>query len=324
MPFEKFEKPTETEIKPEREKNPEYQKLKDISFEEVRKSDPDFEKARILCVDPDESKEMVEKELREELETENWWLQEEWQKKGVPKEQIDIVAGDKNLTVYNFQEESLTARHLEELERVVKEFSQIRGGEIFDRVQYILIDNTPKTNPKTGEGHYGYAAVDDKAIKLYPRGLEFSPYRIENILSFEGTIIHELSHSIDKGRDFVNDWIKKFGWDLVETKKGKGWELKEPEKCINSYARLDPGEDICESMVAALRNPKLLDPERLKFLKEILRLDEIDESKASKIDIQRREGKEIKLPKLESPVKYKLKKYLIKNKEIEWINKREK
>lgn len=312
-------------IKKEIEKieEPEYQGIDDISFKKVQEDDPDFNKAREVVFRVDKSEEMVQKRveesLRQDLIKENWWLKSEWAEKGIPKEQIEVEIEDRKIDIYNFGE-CLTDKHLEKLEKIIKEFSQIQDGESLNEARYILIDNIPKTNPRTGEDYYGHGAVSDRAIKLYPRGLKFSPYRIEGVSSFEAVVIHELTHNITE--KIINDWIKKFGWKSEgEDKEGfRIWKSKKPEKCINDYARLNPEDDICESMVATLRNPKLLDPERLKSLKDILSLDEIGELKTSKIDLQKRREKEIKLPKLESPVKYKLKKYLIKDKKVEWVS----
>ena len=287
----------------EREKEPEYQKLKDVSFEEVKKGDPDFKKAEELLVDPGESEDKIREKLEEKIKAENWWLQEYWQKKGIPKEQIEIAAGDKKLNVYSFAETLLADQHLEILEKVIKEFSQIKNGEILNEVKYILIDNIPRKHPKTGVELNGWGAEQDRAIKIYPRGMRFIPYRIEGVSNFEGIVIHELSHAITKiDTDFENEWKNKFGW--AETKKGDGWKCKYPEKCVNDYAKKSYEEDIPESVVAALRNQKALDPEKLSFIKNKLP-SEVDVEKAPEVSIQRRSGNDIELPKVESPVRFK-------------------
>lgn len=56
-------------------------------------------------------------------------------------------------------------------------------------------------------------------------------------------------------------------------------------------------------MVAALKNPEILDPERLKFIQEKL-LKFIPKRKISST-VERRSEHEIILPKIKSPVKFK-------------------
>jgi len=289
---------------------PEYQKIENVLVEEVGSGDPDFEKAKEVHVEIGETKKEIKERLERGIIEENWWFQNEWKEKGIPKEQLEITTGDHKLNVNNFGE-VLTDRHIMELEKVIKEFSQIKNGEFLDKVEYILINNIKKENPYSGEEQMGFSHPSAKAIELNPKGVEFSSHRIDKTSSFEGTLIHEFSHNV--ADEVINEWNEKFGWEFVEnpTEKFpngelKWWRNKIPEKCINSYARLSPDEDIAESMVAALRNPEALDPERLQFLKEALLLDKIDINKASKINIKKRGGKDIKLPELESPLKYKV------------------
>ena len=291
----------------------EYQKITEILLEEVREDKPDFEKARKLYVEINEPKEKSEEKLRQELIRENWWFQPEWREKNIPKEQVEITIGDKKLNIYNFAE-PLTIEHLEKLERVIKESSQIKNGELLDRVKYILINDARKKSPYVeNEEQNGFTYPNAQTIELNPPAIEFTPHRIKKVSNFEGTLIHEFSHNIvDTDVELFNKWNEKFGWEIIEQpiEKFPGgdpicYENEHPERCVSQYARLSPDEDIAESIVAALRDPKVLDPERLQFLKETLRLDKIDVVKAPEINIQRRSGKDIKLPQLESPVKYK-------------------
>ena len=294
----------------EREKESKYQSIDDIAFQEVKEGDPDFDQVREIAVRPGESEKEIQTRLREKIKEENWWLQAYWQEKGPPNEQLELTIGDNRLSIYNFGEK-ITDRHLTELERVVREFSQIEGGKIFNNVRYILIDNERKLNLEKNldEEQNGEAPSGDKAIKLYPRGMELGSHRIEGASNFEGTLIHEFSHLIPDipGSNFYSDWINKFGWKMEITDSGifKRWYNKDPDKCPSKYANYAPEEDICESMVAALRNPGILDPERLQFLKDNL-ITKIEKMEVAEVDIRGAANNEVKLPTIESPVKFKI------------------
>src|SRR5882724_6348951 len=92
------------EISPE-QNSPEYQKIENINLKQVSKEDADYDKAiEISVASEDTPKEEIEKMVRDKLVSGNWWLQEKWQEKGLPKEQIDIRVGDYKITLYNFGE----------------------------------------------------------------------------------------------------------------------------------------------------------------------------------------------------------------------------
>lgn len=302
------EKETKKELK--------YQTIEDITFQEIKEGDPDFNTARILLVEPNQSEEEIKKKLTEQISQENWWLQKYWQEKGLPIEQIKVNIGNRKLNIYNFYEK-LTDRHLKDLERVLREFSCIEDGRIFDEIKFILIDNKRKIiterhlEKNLGEEKHGESRPKCKTIEIYPRGMEFTSFRINGVSKFEATLIHELSHSIpDIKPFFYNEWIKKFRWEIrgvIEdgTERYGKWECEHPEKCVTEYAKYAPEEDISESMVAALRNPKILDPERLQFLKDNL-LIKIKEQKLSEIEAKRLTNSELELPAIESPIKFKI------------------
>lgn len=120
-------------------------------------------------------------------------------------------------------------------------------------------------------------------FRLYPRGMELFPHRIEATTNFGGTIAHELTHLIQA--EFEEEWGEDFQWRYCWQDEYKDeWEVREPpvktplgekkwfhkesgwmspqgqfplqpDKCVTNYARQNIGEDICESMVAYLHDP---------------------------------------------------------------------
>ena len=263
-------------------------------------------KIRILKFEKKEEKKFSEKLIKE-----NWRLQKKWKEKiekSEIQEQIIIQIGNTALEIYNFGN-LLEKRHIQELEQVVKMFAHIQDGRVFQKVKYILIDNTQHRNIKTDEELNGYSnAENDNSIRLYPAGMQFSSHRIKTASNFEGTLIHEFSHSL--ANDFKNEWFreKKFNWAF--DKFGKEYlggitqyYNKQPDKCVSDYACLSPKEDFCESMVAALKMDKTLDPERLKFIKEKVLNSSVDKllndiSVKTEVSIERKLGNEVKFPEI--------------------------
>lgn len=278
--------------------------LKEISNVEGKDSIPEIE----VKVNADTPISEVEKKVKDKLVKQNWWLQEYWSKKNVPKEQITIKIPDGNFEVFNFGE-SLKQRHFDELGNIVKIFSQINNGKFFESIKYVLIDDIQKPNPHTGEEMCGYGPVEEKAVKIYPNGIKFKSHRIPTASNFTGTLIHEFSHTIDN--EFKNEWIKEFGWtQLDKPKPSPGgsyqyYEVKNPKNCVSDYAKFSPDEDICESMAAYLTQYENLDPERREFIKSWISINDTEDSSVS---MTRKTNSEIELPRVKEPVIYEKKK----------------
>lgn len=276
-----------------------YQRLEDLFFQEVKEADPNFERAREVCVFLDES---VEDVIKKELKAENWWLDSYWQEKGLPKEQIEVSFGDRKINIYNFNQEGLGQIHLEELKRAIELFSKINNGSVFDKIKYIVLDDKQFIE-QTGENRNGQGVMDNNGtIKLYPSALQ-GKHRVEPASNFEGTLIHEITHSLQNA-DVRNEWSEKFGWESFESEGKSLLKVKNPERCITDYARnINPSEDICESMVATVVSPQRLDPERLEFLRDKF----FSKSRNSEltIDIQRHGEGDIRLPTIDPDVKFK-------------------
>lgn len=307
-------------IEDHREQNkPEYQSVENIGLKKVSEGDTGFDSAIEITLpsDGELSVEEIEKRVRQELKNRNWHLQEYWQEKGLPKEQVDIQIGDYKITLYNFNE-PLKERHLQELQKAIVDFSKVDNGKAFTKVKYILLDNERPLNPISGEEFRGYGAGSDSAIKVYPKAIELDDYRVEEtqnfkgISTFEATVIHELSHAMQDTveGDLRNEWSDKFNWKLTREKKmfagGAIQQLKtsQPERCVSKYAQANPEEDICESMIAVLRKPDVLDPEKLQFLKDRL----LQNSESLPVNTYRKGVDELELPKVDSEASYKTRK----------------
>lgn len=288
-----------------------YENIDNLTFQAVDNTDPGYETA-MKIINPKSG--LTDPELKrkawEEVRRTTWWLDEYWQTKGDPKEQLSIQVGGQNIELYNFGVE-LTPEQTAELQGIMVKFnrSAIRGK--LTGLQYILIDDNPKIDPKTNEPRRGSAFNEMSAIALYPRAVSNEPHRVPNVSNFAGTLSHEVGHIL-ADTAFVEKWKRKFGWeelpddevkvigDLRVTKR-----CAQPERLISSYAGFSPEEDICESLVAAINNPQALDPERLVFLQESWLADS-PESGGQQVTIAKKTGTEIQLPKSKQPIKYKV------------------
>lgn len=291
-------------LREHRKKN-EFEDFSDMRFEEVGDTDNSLNVIEISA-NSNETQEEVEKKLQEHLKDHNWWLQDYWRKKGLPKEQFTISTENGDIQIYNFSE-ALTERHIQELQNLMQVFIQARDKSPLQEIKYILLDDLQHPNPNTGEDMNGYGPVKEKAIKLYPRGQQFIPHRVPEASNFEGTTIHELSHGFSVS--LINEWANAFGWKMLDTPiqlPGGAYQYygcTNPEKCISDYAKISPSEDICESMVAAIKVPEKLDPDRLAFIqKKIFG----DSRVQSPVEIKKQQN--IFVPNLNQPIKYKRKK----------------
>ncbi|MBP6888427.1 MAG: hypothetical protein KBC21_01870 [Candidatus Pacebacteria bacterium] len=275
-----------------------------VLFQEAKEDDPEYEMALPISVTQDESKEDIEKGILERLSREHWYLQEYWRNK-VIQEQIVLEVGEVVLEIFNFQNEQLEDWQLEQIRRVVTDYSQLRNSPVFSLVKSIVIDNEQPINPHSGKELNGWGGSDG-AVKLYPAALKPISHRVTGVSNLEGTLIHEFAHSL--GVEFENMWRKEFGWEQMEKPEqlmNGTWRLEqniEPERCITEYARINTAEDICESMVGALRNPGALDPARYRKIHEELLPDKLG-------DVPNRITKKLQgtfqLPKIKEPFKYK-------------------
>lgn len=286
---------------------PEYQNLKDLQIEEVGEKSPGV---LGIPVGVDAPLEEVYRKVREKTERQNWWFQDRWREKGLPHEQVIVESEHGGIEVFNWGPK-LEQRHLDSLTKVIGIFANIRNGEALKRTQYILIDNNQTKNPLTGkvDDSNGYGAVYDKALTLYPRALKDIDCRVTGVPNFQGTVTHELTHGLTQ--EIENEWSKAFEWEWLdepiilnpETRAHTIRQTRQPERCVDDYAKINPNEDICESMVAALWKPEALDPEKYQFLNKEMGIDEARKNQLA-MKVERKFGTNIVLPHLENPVKF--------------------
>jgi len=240
-----------------------------------------------------------------------------WADKGEPKEKFDVIFGERKVEVKNFSDNPFTEARLIELRRVISDFCKIENGVVFDKIKSIFIDNVQPIDPETGEAINGTSVEKgDGTIKLYPNVLlEGRFHRVSGVSGFDGALLHEFTHALANSEIF-DAWVRKFGWTFNSEKIQKVrdlgllealrttpqkdwanlhpeiwklvryWEIDNSERCVTDYAKLGPEDDLAESMVAALRVPEVLDPERLKFLKEKF-LGSAEKAEAPAVEIKR-------------------------------------
>ena len=259
-------------------------------------------KAIQITARTNESQEIINQKLINHLKSHNWWLQDYWKEKGQPVEQLTIQTWYWNLELYNFSE-SLTQKHLSQLQNIIKIFAQMKEKSPLFNVKYILIDNIDKPNPYDNSSINGYFLRKENAVELYPNWITFDPHRVKWVLNFPGTVIHELSHGFSA--EVQNNWKNTLGWYLLDKSiSAPSWLSlhywnNETSRCVSDYAKYSPDEDLCESMVAAILNPDILDFERLEFIKDNILGVSISQPE---ITIKRRQSNEIEIPKIKSPV----------------------
>jgi len=226
----------------------------DLNLEEVFEGDDKYNEAEIIFANEKRSKTEVEDNLRVRLAADHWWLQDYWHNKNI-KEQVIINLGDIEFSIYNFGEQ-LSSEQIEQIKSIFLLFSSFKNSKMFEKVKAVLIDDVQLINQNTGEAANGYGA-GDKAIKLYPNAFKLIEHRVSGVSNLEGTVIHELSHSI--GSEFEKEWSERFGWKQRKNAEKLPNGLYSTEynndldKCVTEYAKINSKEDICESMVAALK-----------------------------------------------------------------------
>jgi hypothetical protein len=304
--------------------NAEFQTIDDISFKEVSEGDGKYEDAIQIYSNTNQA---LEEQAYESLKEKNWALQEYWQKKGAPTEEILIKnSNGLSLNLYNFGKE-LSSQQEKEIIDAINKMAYLVPKEEQSKVRYILIDNEQATNPNDNSAQNGASASKTNSIILYPQALKNISHRVEGVSNLTGTVIHELSHGYLE-KLILEAWKKEFEWkhsdvDIILPSGNMQFETtSHPENCVTEYAKYSPKEDIVESMVAALENPDLLDSKRLEFItKQIIG----NKKPETTIPTEKLTGKNITLPRITDDVFYKVKEqFKMKFKIIETTDKKTK
>jgi len=279
------------------EKAQRLQTINDITFEVTDENDSDPSVLTVFQTGEKAAAELLA-DTKKEMVKSHWWLNEYWQKKGMPKEQISIRAGDLSLELYNYGL-TLSPSQLEELKGIVAALSQVPIPNLGSRIKYILIDNLGQINEQEGEQQRGEASFPERMIRLFPRAISSELHRVEGVSGLAGTVAHEFGHIfINADSKFADKWRSTFGWEPGQDR----FRTTQPERCVTTYAQYSEDEDICESLAAVLNNPSVLDRDKLVFLRE--RWLKNIKSGRVKVGLQKREKTE--LPLAPKQVKYKV------------------
>lgn len=201
---------------------------------------------------------------------------------GEPKEVLELNFFGKKIVVYDFYREMSDGQERMMANSFV-DLAKINNGRLVEKINYLLIGNKRKTNPHDGDQQNG-TAYDD-IIECYPAFLDNPNHRIKGVNNLEGTIIHESTHLLCRMDNLLTkEWQNQFNWkkhddDVIKKPSGgmTYWEyVGDRSRLINDYAGIVMEDDICESMVAVLRNPESLDKERCEFLNKYINNNQIN------------------------------------------------
>jgi hypothetical protein len=284
-----------------------------------RVDDDQTEEGITLYLSPDAPPEKILNEARQQISKDRWWLWEAYEAKELPKEQIELTDGNHEITIYNYGVD-LEQRHLDEIQEVLGIFAGIRDGIAFQHLRYLVIDDDQPINPKNGELQNGSGPVHTDRIALYPAAFRDMPSKVTPKTShLKGTLTHEITHGLTdefvlesndtKDKYFINQWIKIGKWKIGELRTLPGGSVsarytEEPERCVSEYAKFDQDEDMCESMVANVFDPEILDEEKRAALQQNFPLNQ---EQVSKWQSRRVPKSEIRLPKTPDEIKVRFK-----------------
>jgi len=201
-----------------------------------------------------------------------------------------------------------------------------------DKLSYILIKSGVRNSAWGDDSRFpnnGTAFDLEKMLNLSERALELSPHRVQAATNWEGTIVHETGHLIEKFFKKDSNEYKWPIWDVncennperfVKRKSPDGtkdqyYDLinglyvpsgrlpSDPNQFVTDYARLNESEDFCDSLVAYL-----FDPDQLKKVAvgKFKRFEAQDSGNTKKplIETNRVPSNLICLPTQPAPLKY--------------------
>lgn len=283
----------ETSIDPVEATAPKPEQLPALPFKYERTLEPDqaaYREWRVSPVsfagvpnEPRTDQEIIEM-IKREREGKDWFTSEYWRSKGLPEEQIEFQMNGQAITVYNWNKDKpFTDEHIQKAQRAFQELAS-RFPQITDQMRWILIDDKQEASAFGDPEKYplnGFAMRGWEAFRLLPRGMELIPHRVAKASNFEGTFVHESTHLIQQ--QFEPEWSEKFKWDYCYDHEDE-WEIRptpdgttqrwfnkqtgemspqgqfplQPDQCVTYYAKQNMGEDICDSIVAYIYDPDLL------------------------------------------------------------------
>jgi len=249
----------------------------------------------------------IYKSLLKRIKEKYWWLSDSFKWKKL-KEKFTINTPFWKKEIYNFNNK-LTKENLVDIEEVFNMFDSFENKEPLEDIEYIIFDNEEKENPNDlSKQNWEYNHIK-KYVNILPNAFLQNNHRIWDFSNLKWTLIHEISHAfsmktIDKFSSKFWNYIKK------EWKNIQQMRVKNPEKCISEYAKINPNEDLSESIVWYLMDQVKLDINRKDFIDTYIAWKNI---KNSWITIEKEE--KLYLPKIEDITyfveKKKRKKFII-------------
>ena len=200
------------------------------------------------------------------------------------REQVIFRVQNHEIRLYNFGT-LLTKKQIGSVKKAMSEMAS-HFPETIANLKTITIDNVQHDSLEGDEEVYpanGYSPTKD-SIELYPRALQAIPHRVVDVPSnLEGTVVHEMAHSLINYGNFASEWTDKLRWDYCKAHPDE-WKSQlspngkkeifvnkqtgemapegtfplHPEQCVSDYAKISINEDFCDSVVAYVYNPILL------------------------------------------------------------------
>ncbi len=229
--------------------------------------------------------ERILAQIERRKKEQEWFYQDYWREKGLASEQIEFDADGNPITLYNFDRPNpFGDDRLRSLTNAMKQLG-LHFPQALHKLRWILIDDTQQASiygdiqkfPTNGQVVHG-----TNAFRFFPRGARIDiPHRIPTANNLEGTFVHETAHLIQDG--FRDRWSENFQWDMCDEHLDKfeyrGTPMggsqypfnkrtdemmpqfqfpRQPENCVNYYAKLSLEEDIAESLTAYVYSPDVL------------------------------------------------------------------
>ena len=163
------------------------------------------------------------------------------------------------ISVYCWREESL--KGLDVIGQTMGRFDSAFPGIVGNYLTNIFLMPADSETVVAADGRKqsGNTHLGTGGIELFPRAFEEDEYRIPGVGNLEGVVIHEPFHLfafMPWSSPIFADFMEAAGWAAQITEKG--FEEQRGGRFVSDYAASNSGEDFCESHVALLKNPDLL------------------------------------------------------------------
>ncbi len=242
------------------------------------------------------------------------WYESPYWKEKTPLHEMSIELTDSVIHVYNFNP-NVSER---ELNRVSSAVTKCVSAfpEAADGTDFILLDNIQQPSPYNDDKHLprrGEYSKKHRVSTITPLGASEGVYRVPPVQNLEAVVTHEMAHGMPElllwkwAGQIDRKLCNSTDWGVVETSTGRRiWRKIDtniisldgrcpanPEECVSEYAQTSLEEDICESIVAYLYNPELLQevsPRKFNML------NGLDEQLPVDVKVSITTGNNIRLP----------------------------